>query len=104
MALKAIEGVACHAGPEALPAFLAATDILVCLLPLTPETRGFLDASLLAWLPSGHAFWKHPRIIMTPHIASQTRPETAVDFVLTVIAAHRAGAPLPGLVDRMRGY
>lgn len=50
---REVPGVACHAGPEGLSAFLAATDILVCLLPLTPETRGILDARLFAALPAG---------------------------------------------------
>jgi glyoxylate/hydroxypyruvate reductase A len=40
---KAIPGIACFAGEAELPAFLARTDILVCLLPLTPATRGILD-------------------------------------------------------------
>ena len=35
------------------PTFLAGTDILVCLLPLTAATRGILDARLLAQLPAG---------------------------------------------------
>lgn len=48
-----VEGVRCHAGQDELPGFLQATDILVCLLPLTEETRGFLDARLFAALPAG---------------------------------------------------
>jgi glyoxylate/hydroxypyruvate reductase len=40
---KALPGVECFAGDAQLPAFLARTDILVCLLPLTPATRGILD-------------------------------------------------------------
>jgi glyoxylate/hydroxypyruvate reductase A len=47
---KAIEGLATFAGRDELDAFLARTDILVCLLPLTPETRGLLDRTLFAKL------------------------------------------------------
>jgi predicted GNAT family N-acyltransferase len=49
----ALDGVQCHAGADELPAFLARTDILVCLLPLTDSTRGFLDARLFSMLPEG---------------------------------------------------
>ena len=52
---KAIPGVDCHAGDEALPAMLARTDILVCLLPLTAHTRGILDADALGGLRKGAA-------------------------------------------------
>lgn len=50
-----LPGVACHAGAAELPAFLAGCDVLACLLPLTPETRGILDAALFAQLPRGAA-------------------------------------------------
>jgi glyoxylate/hydroxypyruvate reductase len=49
-ARKSLEGVACFAGAAELEAFLAATDILVVLLPLTPETRGIIDRRLLRGL------------------------------------------------------
>ena len=143
---REIEGVTCYAGIDCLPDFLAQTDILVCLLPLTDETRGILNADLFARLPrgaslvnvgrgphlveadvlaaldsgvlsgavldvtdpeplpAGHPFWSHPRILLTPHNASMTTPDTAVDYVLDVIARHRRGEDLPGLVDRSRGY
>jgi len=42
-----LPGVECFAGPGQLDAFLARTDILVCLLPLTPETRGILNRDLI---------------------------------------------------------
>jgi glyoxylate/hydroxypyruvate reductase len=42
-------------GPEMLPNFLARTDILVCVLPLTAETDGILDAERFAQLPEGAA-------------------------------------------------
>ncbi|WP_297105427.1 glyoxylate/hydroxypyruvate reductase A [uncultured Devosia sp.] len=50
---KQIEGIECFDGAAALPAFLAQTDILICLLPLTRETRGLLNADLFAALPRG---------------------------------------------------
>ena len=47
---KALDGVACYAGMDQLDAFLADTDILAVLLPLTPDTRGILNRRLLAKL------------------------------------------------------
>lgn len=41
-----IEKIKCFAGAAELDAFLARTDILVALLPLTEETRGILDMTL----------------------------------------------------------
>ena len=46
-------GTECFAGQEGLGPFLAGTRILVCLLPLTPATRGILAAPLFARLPRG---------------------------------------------------
>lgn len=40
---KSIPGVACFAGEAEFDRFLARTDVLVCLLPLTPRTRGILN-------------------------------------------------------------
>ncbi len=48
-----MDGVDCYAGADSLPAFLAHTDILVCLLPLTDETRGILNARMFSALPAG---------------------------------------------------
>ena len=143
---RSMAGVTCYAGERALPEFLAQTDILVCLLPLTAETHGILNRDLFARLPrgaklinvgrgghlvtddliealdhgvlsaavldvaeaeplpAGHPFWSHPRILLTPHNASMTIPESAVDYVLETIGRHRRGEALPGLVDRERGY
>jgi glyoxylate/hydroxypyruvate reductase A len=50
---KRLDGVTCFAGEAELEAFLGGTQILVCLLPLTAETKGILDARLLARLPQG---------------------------------------------------
>ncbi|MBL6457147.1 glyoxylate/hydroxypyruvate reductase A [Belnapia sp. T6] len=141
-----LDGVACFAGMEELPAFLAELDILVCLLPLTAETRGMLNAALFAALPRGaslvnagrgghlveadllaaldsgqiaaaildvtepepppedHPFWSHPRIWLTPHVASMTHAETGGEAIIDNIRRHRRGEPMLGLVDRSRGY
>lgn len=53
--VKTIPGVTCYAGRESLESFLAASDILVCLLPLTEETKGILDAATFSALPAGAA-------------------------------------------------
>ncbi|MGA9088694.1 MAG: glyoxylate/hydroxypyruvate reductase A [Bradyrhizobium sp.] len=47
---KAIDGIECFHGKPELDAFLQRTDILVCLLPLTPETRHILNRGLFAKL------------------------------------------------------
>ena len=47
---KRIDGIECFHGNEHLDAFLGRTDILVCLLPLTPETRHILNRGLFAKL------------------------------------------------------
>lgn len=141
-----VDGVATFAGHGELDAFLSRTDILVCLVPLTEETRGLLGAPLFDRLPRGamlvnvgrgghlaaddllaalgseqiaaavldvadpeplppqHPFWHHPGILLTPHIASMTRPDTAAAVVLDNIRRHRAGEPMLGLVDRAHGY
>ncbi|AWN53888.1 glyoxylate/hydroxypyruvate reductase A [Methylobacterium sp. 17Sr1-1] len=46
-------GVIHHHGPDGLPAMLGESEVLVNLLPLTPETRGILDARLLSRLRPG---------------------------------------------------
>lgn len=50
---KALPGVQTFHGADGLMAMAAQTDILICLLPLTPETRGVLNAKLLSALPRG---------------------------------------------------
>lgn len=143
---REIDGVQCWAGKDQLGDFLARTDILICLLPLTDSTKGLLNSDCFNQLPhgaalvqagrgaqlnhndllsaldsqqlsaavidvtdpeplpAGHPFWRHPAIWLTPHIASQTMPETAVDALLANIRRFESGEPMIGLIDRQRGY
>jgi glyoxylate/hydroxypyruvate reductase A len=50
---KDIEGVKCLAGEDALDDFLSQTRILICMLPLTPKTRGILNHKTFDKLPAG---------------------------------------------------
>lgn len=52
--LQTIEGVTTHYGKDGLTDFLKDVDILVCLLPLTPDTRNILSMNIFAQLkPEG---------------------------------------------------
>jgi len=53
---KHLQGVCCVSGLAHLDAFIAESDILVTMLPLTPQTRHLLDARRLALLPEGACF------------------------------------------------
>jgi len=143
---KAVDGVEMFAGDEGLTPFLARSDMLVCLLPLTPATTGIIGARLLASLPPGafvinaargghvvdadllaaldsghvagatldvfvpeplpaeHPYWTHPKVTITPHVASLTNPETAADQIAENIRRRRSGQPLLNQVDRKAGY
>ena len=55
-------------------------------------------------LPPEHPFWRHPRIDVTPHVASFGLPESAADGGGRNLRRLRAGLPLRNVVDRARGY
>jgi glyoxylate/hydroxypyruvate reductase A len=50
---KQISGVRSFAGAAELPEFLGGCSVLVCMLPLTRDTRGILDGAALSRLPDG---------------------------------------------------
>lgn len=50
---KEIAGVQCFSGEEGLDALLQQSNILVCLLPLTSQTKGILKLDSLLRLPKG---------------------------------------------------
>jgi glyoxylate/hydroxypyruvate reductase A len=141
-----IAGVDCFHGEDGLQRFLPSVDILVCLLPLTSETRGILNKDLFDRLPTGaslvhagrgqhlrhddllsaletgqlrsafldvvdpeplpdtHPFWRHPKIILTPHVACMTRVEMLATAIAGNLERHRMGKPMVGNVAVERGY
>ncbi len=50
---KVLPQVNSFAGPLELDAFLATSEIVICLLPLTPKTKGILNTTLFEKLPMG---------------------------------------------------
>lgn len=143
---KQIEGIKHFAGDAEFKDFIKQTDILICMLPLTPKTRGILNKNTFALmpkdsyiinvgrgphvieedllqalnsshlagatldvfdsepLPSNHPYWTHPKINVTPHVASVTNPETAVDQVYENYQRMLQGMKLENVVDSIKGY
>ena len=133
-------------GEDGLQEVLATADILVLLLPLTPDTENLINAEALSGmkrgavlinpgrgalidddaliaaldegqighatldvfrqepLPERHPFWAHPKVTVTPHIASATRPSTASMVIAENIRRAEAGENLLYRVDRSTGY
>jgi len=55
-------------------------------------------------LPIDHAFWKHPRISITPHNASMTDMKQAVEQFYKNYINMKNNRPLLNSVDRTTGY
>ncbi len=143
---KSIDGIDCYAGPEGKQAFLQRAEILVCMLPLTSQTEGILNADLFRTLPKGaciintargqhlveqdlldalqsghikaatldvfhreplpadHAFWDHPNILVTPHVASLLDPEAGGKTIAENIRKFIAGEPIDNLIPEGKDY
>ncbi|MFT3719880.1 2-hydroxyacid dehydrogenase [Pseudorhodoferax sp.] len=63
-----------------------------------------LDVAQIEPLPAGHAFWAHPDILITPHIAGITSPESAAPQVAENIRRAMRGDALLNQVNFERGY
>jgi glyoxylate/hydroxypyruvate reductase A len=81
---KDVPGVECFAGAGQLDAFLRGTRVLVCMLPLTPETSNLLDRHQLGKLPRGA--W----LVNVARGAIVAEP----DLLALIQAGHIAGATL----------
>jgi len=143
---KSVDGMTCLCGPEGLQQALSGAEIVVLLLPHTPNTENVLNAETLAMLPKGamvlnpgrgalvddaallaaldrghiaqatldtfrteplppeNPYWAHPKVTVTPHIASATRCDTAAEVIAENIRRGEAGLDFLHLVDRSAGY
>jgi glyoxylate/hydroxypyruvate reductase A len=143
---KQLDGITGFHGSEGFDAFLARSEILVNLLPLTPDTEDILNADLFAKLPQGakiinvgrgehlveedlipaldsgrlggatldvfreeplpasHPFWPHPKILVTPHVASLIDPLAGGRLIADNLRRFVRGEPVADTVDLERGY
>lgn len=63
-----------------------------------------LDVFRVEPLPADHPYWQHPRVTVTPHIASETRPRTASEAIAANIRRNENGEGLHHTVDPAAGY
>ena len=81
---KTVGGVQCFSGTDGLDDFLAATRILVCLLPLTPETDSILNRPhLTRLLPGAYVI----NVARGGHVVDD-------DLIALIDSGHLAGATL----------
>ncbi|PZQ48564.1 MAG: glyoxylate/hydroxypyruvate reductase A [Rhodovulum sulfidophilum] len=77
---------------------------LVAALDEGPLGHATLDVFRVEPLPPGHPFWAHPKITVTPHVAAETRPDTAAETIALNIRRDQDGEALLYTVDRGHGY
>ncbi|WP_028103477.1 2-hydroxyacid dehydrogenase [Pseudoduganella violaceinigra] len=81
---KSLAGVECFHGEDGLDAFLGSSRVVVCMLPLTPETVNILSRSNMQKLPQGAYIINVGR---GPHISDP-------DLLPLIKSGHIAGATL----------
>lgn len=79
-------------------------DALLAALDSGQIGHATLDVFRVEPLPPEHPFWGHPKITVTPHIASETRAASASRVIAENIRRGEAGEPFLHLVDRTAGY
>jgi glyoxylate/hydroxypyruvate reductase A len=79
-------------------------DALLAALDRGHVAHATLDVFRVEPLPAEHPFWAHPNVTVTPHIASETRPETAAQVIAENVRRGETGEPFLHLVDRENGY
>ena len=144
--IKPVAGCEHFVGDAQRGDFLHGLKALICLLPLTDQTRGALNADCFAQLaegahvinvgrgahliegdllaaldsgqlglatldafnveplPANDPLWTHPKVRVTPHIATRTAPQVIADQLVRHWLQVRAGETPQHAVDRANGY
>jgi phosphoglycerate dehydrogenase-like enzyme len=65
-----------------------------------------LDVFSVEPLPPSHPFWRHPRVLVSPHVAAVTARfwQRETGLIVENVARYLAGSPLANTVDREAGY
>lgn len=77
---------------------------LIAALDSGQLTAAALDVFRNEPLPVENALWRHPAVLVTPHVAAPTQAGSAVRIMADSIRRHLAGDLPDNLVDRGRGY
>ena len=83
---------------------LIVDEALIAALDSGQIAHATLDVFRTEPLPPDHPFWAHPNVTVTPHIASDTRADSAARVIAENIRRGEAGEPYLHLVDRTAGY
>lgn len=79
-------------------------DDLIFFLDSGKLSTAYLDVFSQEPLPPHHPFWTHPKIHVTPHVASVTNPATAIPQLLADYYKLLAGEKITTQVDLAKGY
>ena len=79
---------------------------LLDLLDASRLRGAALDVFAAEPLPAGHPFWRHPRVLVSPHVAAVTARfwERETGLIVENIRRYLAGSPLANTVDLEAGY
>ena len=79
-------------------------DDLISALSAGQVGGAYLDVFEPEPLPFEHPLWTHPKVTITPHAASETRPASCIHQIIENVSRLKDGRALVNVVDRNRGY
>ena len=83
---------------------LIADDDLIALLDDGHLGSATLDVFETEPLPAAHRFWRHPKVVLTPHVSAATLVDESAAQVAAKLRALARGETIGGIVDAARGY